>query len=1501
MNRSTMYRTPHGIRDLARVQPASRSPGITYQTRFAKQGIDLKPTYEWQKWDELAVLIKGVHDNETTYNLWRNFSTQGNIVFIDLFEGKDGKRNGGAKIKFSPPPEHPFWEMNGGRYPVGSAEGYDYFVIVSLDTRFANGLRVQSPIKKYVFYDPHMRMYASMLHFVLMIERDTMMPLKSLMPLEVNDLCFCLDLLKNRITATFNVEYKDPRDNGHPEYVSNSALNTHNRINKYRFEIPFGQLKSIQRLELSNEVFALIISLDSPPQYFRKRQDDHAAHSNETSSWSEYDTWYRQTDLVYDPYKLQRAKVALHKEAPVIDIGRWTTYVFEFDTRRDETALFGDIRQALQDYNIDIVPIPKFNKLDSYPPQLWALIDPPKSHRASTELSSLTGNANSLPFEVRYQLEVCISREIINEYNITAAFVAKLSGIASEDSAKARNILEYVAGQEKRIYDPMEIFDDGNALAFSPKTDIPHYCAYSRKATITPSTIYLSSPTVETTNRVLRHYARENRDGRFLRVQFTDELFEGPINSCAEKQRNDELFTRVYRTLFNGIQIGDRHYEFLAFGNSQFRENGAYFFCPTNHLSCNDIRQWMGNFSHIPVVAKYAARLGQCFSTTRAINGLSKPDIVKIADVERGDYCFTDGVGKISPFLAQMIAAELGLRQPTAPSAFQFRLGGCKGVLAVWPDAKDKEVHIRKSQQKFTATYNGLEIIRCARFSNATLNRQTITILSSLGVPDEVFLDMLSDQLAGYQAALDNDDEAVKLLVRFIDDNQMTINIATMIRNGFMAKRDPFVLSLLHLWRSWSIKLLKEKAKIIVENGAFVLGCIDETGTLRGYSKPEIARGQQFAEEDLPQIFIQVPDKADRSKYNVIEGVCLVGRNPSLHPGDLRVVQAVNVPALHHLRDVVVFPLNGERDIPSMCSGGDLDGDDFFVIWDQNLRPPEWNCEPMNYKAPKPRELDKPVEITDLMKFFVRFMKNDALPTIAHNHLAQSDLNVDSVKNPKCLQLAALHSKAVDYVKTGEPAQMPKALRVRRWPHFMEKKHKSKDQIYHSDKILGQLYDKVETVNFIPQWQEPFDKRILQAYELDDAVLKSARQVKTQYDTAMKRLMAQQEIRTEFEIWSTFVLSKPRVGSDYKLQEEIARLSDSLKDQFRSVCHDKAGSRDFAVLGPFVAAMYKVTKEELDIALAECRERKQVGGRQVPKRKMEPKYMPLITFPWLFEKELGRIATGIEISDDLDDLGLTSLSLDAPSKRRQGGGLVDVDDYITQEDGHVVHRGEELDLFRPGDDFDDFANKSDTGEDHLMMMGRSGEAVLATEFDLSNPTPEHLRGGTGVEDVVPRTELEGLVNPQYTAQLAHESQGATGTSFDNWHHAQAPRDLFGSNVTVPDSVAIGQKSLLDAEIDAQNIGEEQVVDLNIKTSPPEELANLVGSSEPESEHEEPQVEEIVDIEVKDSPLEKLSRLVSGVEATGDSRNDNDIEIKEEIVDLDVKESPLEKLARTLDF
>ena len=221
--------------------------------------------------------------------------------------------------------------------------------------------------------------------------------------------------------------------------------------------------------------------------------------------------------------------------------------------------------------------------------------------------------------------------------------------------------------------------------------------------------------------------------------------------------------------------------------------------------------------------------------------------------------------------------------------------------------------------------------------------------------------------------------------------------------------------------------------------------------------------------------------------------------------------------------------------------------------------------------------------------------------------------------------LAELHSKAVDYVKTGEPAKMPKRFKRRSFPHFMEKLH---CQSYHSDQVLGKLYDRVKVEDFHPAYQMPFDERILRKYKLDNETLKKARRIKSQYDIAMKRLIAQKEIATEFEVWTTFVLSKPRVGGQYKVQEDVGREALALKMRFREQCIETAGSRDFHVLGPFVAAMYQVTSEEVKIALHESRTRQMSSDGQVYIKRVDAKSMPLISFPWLFDRELGQIATG---------------------------------------------------------------------------------------------------------------------------------------------------------------------------------------------------------------------------------------------------------------------------------
>ena len=242
-----------------------------------------------------------------------------------------------------------------------------------------------------------------------------------------------------------------------------------------------------------------------------------------------------------------------------------------------------------------------------------------------------------------------------------------------------------------------------------------------------------------------------------------------------------------------------------------------------------------------------------------------------------------------------------------------------------------------------------------------------------------------------------------------------------------------------------------------------------------------------------------------------------------------------------------------------------------------------------------------------------------------------------------------------------------------------------KEQIYTSKKVLGKLYDQVERVNFEPEFCSPFDSRILTAYELDEQILKDAADVKEQYDLAVQRIMAQHDIATEFEIWTTFVMYHSRPGSDYKFHEEIGNISGTLKSRFRDACIKKAGSKEFSKLGPFVAAMYTVTSEQMAEALVECREIKMVGGQETRVRKMSAKTMPLMSFPWIFHNILGKIATR-QTQTSAGNLQDPTLSARVERKKAQKKHLVESegspeDDLIVTQD-KVTHRGELLELFQ---------------------------------------------------------------------------------------------------------------------------------------------------------------------------------------------------------------------------
>ncbi|KAF2229046.1 RdRP-domain-containing protein [Viridothelium virens] len=696
----------------------------------------------------------------------------------------------------------------------------------------------------------------------------------------------------------------------------------------------------------------------------------------------------------------------------------------------------------------------------------------------------------------------------------------------------------------------------------------------------------------------------------FLRVRFSEEKKSLRFSSLSTGT-SERVIEQIIRALRKGIVVAGRHYKFLTFGDSPFRDHVAYFFSPIEGLSCDHIRAWMGDFTKITNVGEYCSLLGQGFLTSRAVRGLH-PRLKFLEDVVNDKFNFTDGIGKISKNMASRIAAELNL--PNAwedpPSAFQIQIGGCKGMVAIDPHLPDLCIGLRPSQEKFSSGNRDLEVIRVSSFSAAALNRQLISILSTLGVPDQIFRSKMSSMVTKLDDATKDATTAVIMLQKNVDRNQISLQLAAMVINGFMGSNEPFTMSLLHLWKAWLFKYMKEKAKILIENGACLPGVTDESKTLGGHFEGQQSNAKRTAESispsdgrkqafgmkaarqdisrNLPEIFIQISGNKGNPRdrnfgkpcYRVIEGVCLLARNPSLHPGDIRVVRAVDVEALHHLKNVVVFPQNGDRDLASMCAGGDLDGDTYTILWDEDLIPREIYYPPV-FEGSSADKMpgEKPEgELKGKGKENRKENRKEEVPTITIDDMR--DFFVQYLRNER-----------------------------------------SNDTTYHSEKILGQLYDMVDMVDFTPNFALPFDKRILDAFPPNEDLIKALANIKEQYDAEIRRIMVNNGIKTELEVWSSFVLQHNSEGEDDTFAEKFAMIMSDVKGHYRlmiATMGDVGGVNAKPPLPIFAHAMYLLTARQVSAALQ--------------RRRWNENITPLTSFPWIFQDELGRLANQTEIT-----------------------------------------------------------------------------------------------------------------------------------------------------------------------------------------------------------------------------------------------------------------------------
>ena len=260
---------------------------------------------------------------------------------------------------------------------------------------------------------------------------------------------------------------------------------------------------------------------------------------------------------------------------------------------------------------------------------------------------------------------------------------------------------------------------------------------------------------------------------------------------------------------------------------------------------------------------------------------------------------------------------------------------------------------------------------------------------------------------------------------------------------------------------------------------------------------------------------------------------------------------------------------------------------------------------------------------------------------------------------------------------------MREGLKPKEWPHFMERKN---SRTYKSCKVLGKMFDQVDRVDFTPDFDLPFDQRILTTCTTDNSILKAAAEMKIAYDQDMRRIMLQHDIATDLEVWSTFVMHHALQSNDYKFHEVIGGVSSALKERYREECFKAAGGKDFEVIGPFVAAMYKVTSDEMNRAKEECHKMVLRYGVLEPMRMKDKASMPLMSFPWLFPEILGRIALGelpmyAKVEENRAEIAKRSNPKFIPNALAP-----QADEDVIQTKKGEIHRGEKLVLFDSGEE-----------------------------------------------------------------------------------------------------------------------------------------------------------------------------------------------------------------------
>ena len=431
----------------------------------------------------------------------------------------------------------------------------------------------------------------------------------------------------------------------------------------------------------------------------------------------------------------------------------------------------------------------------------------------------------------------------------------------------------------ERLSEPLDLAEllrnASKQYFWEPKFD--SNSAHIHRLDITPAAYNMTGPEWTGTNRVLRLYP-EYHD-RFLKVSFVEEDLT-TIRQTREMEF-DAILKGRWASAFKpqGIKVCGRRFDFLGFSQSSLKEHSVWFLSPFKNVTADSLRSDLGDFSHIRCPPRFAARIGQTFTTTSHSLDLETVDVRETKDVIRGPYVFSDGIGTISQAMIERVwKATVTNEGATKPVAYQVRIGGSKGVLSLDKTLEGTQICLRPSMKKFEAKNTKLEIANIGKKLPFFLNRQMIVLLETLGLPPENLISLQEKEVARLQIATHDFDEASRLCQKYGLGQAARLQkiLRTLQNEGISAIFEmPFFRKLNALALSFGLKQIKYKSRVAVDRSWKLIGVMDEFKYLKD-----------------GEIYVCLKDD-ETGSAECLEGATLVTRSPALHCGDIQSAHAI--------------------------------------------------------------------------------------------------------------------------------------------------------------------------------------------------------------------------------------------------------------------------------------------------------------------------------------------------------------------------------------------------------------------------------------------------------------------------------------------------------------------------------------------------------------------------------------------------------------------------------